>query len=270
MAGFIKLDRDITSHPLWIARPFSKGQAWVDLLLQAAWKSHTDAYGRLQRRGTVHTSRIKLAHRWGWTTKAVDRFLSVLKVSTMVSIQTSTVPSTGGTFITICNYDLYQNSKTDDVHSGVHSTDISHVHSSGTVGEQSGNSRAHNRRRERREEGKKGKKTDTSQPNGWALWIDVNRSVGRPDPIAVGRDTQASKHIMEALKGNADEFKRICTAYLTDTDPWIVERGHALHVLTSKINRYALNGPIMADDSFFSAADAAAEALCNKMRKGTA
>lgn len=39
MSGWIKIHRDILYHEIWSDKPFSKGQAWIDLILMA---NHSD------------------------------------------------------------------------------------------------------------------------------------------------------------------------------------------------------------------------------------
>lgn len=39
MSGWIKIHRDILYHEIWSDKPFSKGQAWIDLILLA---NHSD------------------------------------------------------------------------------------------------------------------------------------------------------------------------------------------------------------------------------------
>ena len=40
-AGWIKLWRKFADDPLWVSEPFTKGQAWVDLLLMAQGTENT-------------------------------------------------------------------------------------------------------------------------------------------------------------------------------------------------------------------------------------
>jgi len=39
ITGWIKLHRQIRENPLWTDRPYARGQAWVDLLLRAAFQN---------------------------------------------------------------------------------------------------------------------------------------------------------------------------------------------------------------------------------------
>ena len=59
MSGFLKLSRRITDHWLWTDKPFSKGQAWIDLLLLANYedgKKITDGKVIDCKRGDVNVS----------------------------------------------------------------------------------------------------------------------------------------------------------------------------------------------------------------------
>ena len=105
--GYIKLYRSIQGNFLWDKKPFDKPRAFIDLLLLA---NHTDntivinGKTTVIKRGQYHTSRKKLADRWGWDVKTVDRFLGILKNAEMVTY-------TGDPFgitLTIENYSLYQ------------------------------------------------------------------------------------------------------------------------------------------------------------------
>ena len=109
--GYIKLDRKIMDSWLWSVKPFSKGQAWIDLLLLANWKEVKEFYkGQLiQRRpGEVACSIEWLADRWGWDRKKVMRFLDVLEVDGMLSQKRTTQ----GTTLTVGNWDKYQTNGT--------------------------------------------------------------------------------------------------------------------------------------------------------------
>lgn len=105
--GWILLHRQIQDCWLWDERPFSKGQAWIDLLLLA---NHKDTKISIDgkpvpiTRGQFHTSEVKLADRWGWNRKTVIRFLDVLESDRMLS----KVCTRRGTTITIVNYENFQ------------------------------------------------------------------------------------------------------------------------------------------------------------------
>lgn len=111
MQGWILLHRSITENPLWQDKPFSKGQAWIDLLLMA---NHAPAKLLLGNkiielgRGQFHTSELKLAEKWGWSRKKVRAYLNLLDNQKMAT----TEGTTKGTTVTIEKYSLYQDGGT--------------------------------------------------------------------------------------------------------------------------------------------------------------
>ena len=127
--SFIKLDRGLKSHSLWLERPFSKGQAWVDLLLLAQGVDKETQYrGKVQHMesGTIYTSICFLTKRWGWSRNKVYRFLETLIRLEMVSVKgwekrniATEHPNgtqngtTNGTIITVENWAFYQYSDTN-------------------------------------------------------------------------------------------------------------------------------------------------------------
>ena len=107
MPGWIKLHRKITESWMWKKKPFSDGQAWMDLVLMA---NHKDAKimfdGKVMeiKRGSFMTSKERLKKRWGWARKRFDTFLRNGTREGTVWAQNSAYR---GTYITICNYDTY-------------------------------------------------------------------------------------------------------------------------------------------------------------------
>ena len=104
--GFVIIDRKIMDDWIWQGE-FSKGQAWIDLILLA---NHSDkkvaaGSGFVEiKRGEFLTSSIKLANRWGWSRNKVERFLNVLKMDNKVTLKRTTKWTT----VTLVNYDIYQ------------------------------------------------------------------------------------------------------------------------------------------------------------------
>lgn len=105
--GWIKLDRSVLDNWVWSDGEFSRGQAWIDLLLLASYDDEKVLTGsRLMTvpRGCVRTSVRDLAKRWGWSKKKVCGFLQVLEEDEMVSKK----GDAQGTLITLINYDKFQ------------------------------------------------------------------------------------------------------------------------------------------------------------------
>ena len=105
--GWVKLDRQIFDHWIWQEKPFSVGQAWVDLILLASYEDGVQYYrGELfeRKRGEVCASLKWLADRWGWSIGKVSRFLNVLQKDKMVKQKRNA----HGTTLSIENYTLFQ------------------------------------------------------------------------------------------------------------------------------------------------------------------
>ena len=105
--GYISLHRKIQDNWLWNEKPFSKGQAWVDLILLARWKDGVQMHrGQLlkRKRGQVYCSMTWLAKRWGWSRDKVRRFMRTLEEQHMVRVNATT----NDTSISIENYSVYQ------------------------------------------------------------------------------------------------------------------------------------------------------------------
>jgi hypothetical protein len=120
MQGWITLHRKIEENELWLSEPFTRGQAWVDLLLIANHKPQL-LYKRnipiTIERGQVGWSQEKLAKRWKWGRKKVETFLKTLENAQQIKLEKKYTLSR----IIIINYDKYQqkeqqshNSRTTD------------------------------------------------------------------------------------------------------------------------------------------------------------
>ena len=120
MQGWITLHRKIDENELWLSEPFTRGQAWVDLLLIANHKPQL-LYKRnipiTIERGQVGWSQDKIAKRWRWGRKKVASFLKTLENAQQIKVDNNRTLSR----IIIVNYDKYQqkeqqshNSRTTD------------------------------------------------------------------------------------------------------------------------------------------------------------
>jgi hypothetical protein len=109
--GWVAIHRQLVEHPLWTRERFTRGQAWVDLILLASYTDHLVIQGNRPvsvKRGQILTSQVKLAARWSWNRKTVIGFLRSLKAASMADIETSKDTDTGYTLVTLLNYDLFQ------------------------------------------------------------------------------------------------------------------------------------------------------------------
>lgn len=113
--GWIKLHRSISDNWLWNDKPFTRGQAFVDLLLDV---NHADkkvlVSGQLieVKAGEKITSLNALAERYGWTIKKVRNFLELLEKDQMIERKRAQ----HYTLIKVLNYGIYQAQDLDKRH----------------------------------------------------------------------------------------------------------------------------------------------------------
>ncbi len=111
---WIKIHRNLLINDLWRSEPFSKGQAWVDLLMLA---NHTDGFffNRGIRidvsRGQVGMSELQLSLRWKWSRTKVKSFFLLLEKEQQIVQHRNSINS----LITIVKYDTYQEKKQQKV-----------------------------------------------------------------------------------------------------------------------------------------------------------
>lgn len=107
MEGWIKLHRQILDSDLWTDEKFTRGQAWVDLLMIACHKESSFRKRGIKvylKRGQVGKSLDELSKRWRWSIGKVKRFLLELENETQIIIDNNNVNQ----IITIVNYNKYQ------------------------------------------------------------------------------------------------------------------------------------------------------------------
>lgn len=106
--GYIKLYRDLQDCWVWFDDvKFTKGQAWVDLLMLANHKDKKMSFkdGIITiKRGQYVTSIAKLADRWNWSFNTTKKFLNLLESDNMLTRKSDNKK----TLITIVNYRVYQ------------------------------------------------------------------------------------------------------------------------------------------------------------------
>lgn len=103
----IKLHRQIEDNPLWFSEPFTRWQAWIDLLLLA---NHSDGffYVRWNKievpRGCVWRAERTFQDRWKRSRDKVRKFLNDLEKSKNIIQQKNRLCS----IYIIVNWDIYQ------------------------------------------------------------------------------------------------------------------------------------------------------------------
>lgn len=106
--GWIKLYRKLLHTELWTSEKFTRGQAWVDLLLLT---NHKNGFIRVAgqrievKRGQCAWSVKRLSERWSWSRNKVQRFLDELQ---QVEQQITQEKSTRTTLITVLRYEEFQ------------------------------------------------------------------------------------------------------------------------------------------------------------------
>lgn len=114
--GWIRLHRKIVENELlWDpeVEPFSRGQAWMDLVMAVNHKDKDVLIGKnLVRvnRGQKITSVRKLCARWGWGRHKVEDYLKLLVEHGMLVVE----GTPHGTLVTVVNYELYQSNEDDE------------------------------------------------------------------------------------------------------------------------------------------------------------
>lgn len=111
--GYVKIYRQIQDSFLWTDKPFSRGQAWIDLLLLANFQDSSILIRGLQiniKRGQLAYSQVSLGKRWGWGKTKVENFLKLLIFNKQINVQNNNVT----TLISILNYDIYQSDQPPD------------------------------------------------------------------------------------------------------------------------------------------------------------
>lgn len=111
--GWIKLHRRIQHNWLWDEKPFSKLQAWIDLIMLANRKEKARVHNEelvIVKRGDHLTTLRTLGERWGWSKNKVRHFLKMLESDTMIH----TDSARGYTHLTICNYGRYQDKRDNE------------------------------------------------------------------------------------------------------------------------------------------------------------
>jgi hypothetical protein len=154
--GYIKLARQLLEHPIWTTERFTRGAAWVDLLLLAQFTPYSFRIrGNLIEldRGQIGHSKSHLAGRWKWDRKTVQRFLDDLENDGMITQQKTKVV----TIVTVVNYGTWQGFEDDQEATGGQQNPHQNGQQNGQQNpQQTGQQKGH--KEEGKERGKKVKK----------------------------------------------------------------------------------------------------------------
>lgn len=107
MQGWISLHRQIKDNFIWNDKPFSKGHAWIDILLRVNHQPNKVPIGNqvidLIAGQTVWSIK-DMATSWGWSRTKVDAYLKVLNREQMLDIK----KTSKYTLLTVINWEMYQ------------------------------------------------------------------------------------------------------------------------------------------------------------------
>ena len=105
--GYIKLYRSCKSNSFWQDKPFTRWQAFEDLILSAAFEQNRillKGQVVMLERGQLIKGLDTFANDWGWSRKKVRTFLKLLENEKMAMSKGTPM----GTLVTVVNYDFYQ------------------------------------------------------------------------------------------------------------------------------------------------------------------
>ena len=118
--GWVKIHRQMLENPIWTDEPFSRGQAWVDLILMANHEDGVGKKGDIIPAGSLVTSYAYLARRWHWSVGKVRRYLGTLTGTQMISL----TGTRSGTLLSVVKYSFYQGARHTNRHTNRHTSDI--------------------------------------------------------------------------------------------------------------------------------------------------
>jgi hypothetical protein len=107
MSGWIRLHRRVCETKLWFSEPFTRAQAWIDLIALANYKEAVICVRGFYvevKRGQVGRGVDAMSKRWQWSRSKVVNFLKYLEKEQQIEQQKSNVI----TLISIVNYETYQ------------------------------------------------------------------------------------------------------------------------------------------------------------------
>jgi hypothetical protein len=168
MAGWVKIHRDIQKSPMWLSEPFTRSQAWIDLLLSA---NHKRGYVRKRgiivtvERGQVGESEETLADRWKWSRGKLRRFLNELISVQQISREPVQQNKFISSLITITNYHDYQKDDTAEEQGNDTTT-------STTNGQQIVQQTDSKRYSTKKNKNEKNEKNEKKKPSGPCPWPD--------------------------------------------------------------------------------------------------
>ena len=195
--GWIKLHRSMFDNELWMAEPFTKAQAWIDLIGHTNHKPGSTWIRGIEvkiERGQLAWSELTMAKRWQWSRNKVRRYLKLLEKKGMAIQQTNKVTS----ILTICNYERYQGDDTTGDTTDETTGDT-------TEGQQKDNKRYTNKN-DKNEKNEKNTKTPAAAID-YSSWPDSPSEQVFNDWLAARRKAKAT-HSQTAMNQIGKELRK--------------------------------------------------------------
>lgn len=229
---FVKIARDLQDHPLWKEKPFSRGQAWVDLVLMASYKD-----GAIRRRGIkvkvlrgeIGYSLRELAEKWGWSLGKVQRYIDELKSDKQIDTRTDTEGVNVTTVLCLVNYEKFQSNGTEN------DTENDTEKKQKVIRKRYGNDTETGTDKEVKEV--KERKEETMSADSfeefWGCLPSRAKRCGK-----AGAKKSWDKHV----NGNAAEVISSVRSHMQSAD-WVKENGKFIPMITSWINQHRWTAP---------------------------
>ena len=223
--GWIKIHRNITENPMYFSEPFTRMQAWIDLLLVANYRDSV-IYVRGNKvdvkRGQIAKSQDFFATRWKWSRGKVIRFLDELQKCGQIVQQKSNVI----TLISVVNYEYYQQDGTTD-EPQTDSRQYNKRTTDGTTDEPQTDSRQYNKRttdgttdepqivqpNERRIKKNKEDNKETSLTRGKEIAAAVAAPTSASDEAEAPKPIKAEKRENLPFKEIKELWNAVCVGY---------------------------------------------------------
>jgi len=254
--GWIKLYRQITDSELWQTEPFTKAQAWIDLLLSATHKPQTVFIHGVEinlKPGELCRSQLTLSKRWKWHRQTVKKYLLWLQSREMIHFKNTKIT----TIISVINWDKYQNeisfTEASNYQKNVQQKNVeieSETQKIGHIYEQSvQQSVQQNVQQLRHKQECKECKEDTHSVSSnddthrvnlvkefeqW--WLnEYQKRFGEKYVLDYGKDRKLIKELLKIF--TLDKLKRKATIFMeTDDDNFLKKTGHTIGVFKTRIN----------------------------------
>ena len=232
--GYVSINRQIEDHWLWLQKPFSRGQAWVDMILMANYKPGIIEFHQGHKvevkRGQLFRSELTLSARWGWNRGVLRRFLRTLKTEQMIEQQTIQQ----GSIITILKYNNFQISKYSS-----DTTDDTTDDTTGdtTDGQQTDTNNKNNKKNKEKKEGSVPTETGANPANSFLHEQFSKRfeaKFGTAPVIRYGRDNKNIKALLKT--STAEELGFLYQEYLDTSDVWLAKGNGSLDFFIANIN----------------------------------